>query len=270
MDHRAITDQLRHFASLNYRYQLEDTLASLEPHSEATVICLADALSDEGSDVRLLTIKILGLLGTKAQLALSAMIRALDDGCRIVRIAALEPVASFGTKAIDAIPILETWLEQSEDEFSRVSAAGHIPMIDPMRINEMSQLLRAATIDDSAIRQQAKWLLEKLQSPSMHDDVTAEFNEPKLTVQQLVTLLREPHPNHDFFEHERKSFEQQKLRAEFSPDAIQHVALGQLVDQRATEAVDDILCLIESPATTEEIRLHAEQTLFDITGVPTR
>ena len=263
-----IIDRLRHFAPLDYRYRLEDALASLEPLTDTTIGRLADALSDEDSSVRLLAIQILGELGTQAEPALPTMIRALNDGHRLVRIAALEPVAMFETEAKDAIPILETWLLLKDDEFSRVSAAGHIAMIDPMRIDEMSQLLRAATIDDSAICQQAKWLLDELQSPSTHDDTTTDVSETRLTIQQLVTLLREPHPDHDFFEPERNSSEQQKLRAEFSPDEIQHVALGHLVDCRAKDAVDEILCLIESPETTVEVRLHAARSVFDITGDP--
>lgn len=261
-----VIDRLRHFSTLSYRYQLEDAFASLQPHTEATVICLADALSDEDSGVRLLAIQILGEFGAKAEAALLAMIRALNDGNRLVRISALEPVAMFGTKAKDAIPILESWLLLKDDEFSRVSAAGHIAMIDPMRTDELSQLLRAVIIDDSAIGQQAKWLLKELQSPSMHNDTTTDVYEPSLTIQQLVTLLREPHPYHDFFEAEQHSCDQQQIRGEYSPNTIQHVALGQLVDQRATGAVDDILCLIESPDTSEEVRLHATRAVFDISG----
>ena len=66
--------------------------------------------------------------------ALPAMISALADPHRIVRIAALEPVAAFGAKAMDAVPILEKWIG-SDDEFSPVSAAEHIRSIPLSRKN---------------------------------------------------------------------------------------------------------------------------------------
>lgn len=267
MEENTVIEQLRHFAPLEYRYQLDDVLTLLWPHTEATVICLADALSDEDSDVRLLSVQILGLMETKAHPALPAMIRALDDKCRIVRIAALEPVASFGTQAIDAIPILETWLEQTEDEFSSVIAAGHIPRIDAHRTSEMSVLLEQAISSNGAVTQHAQCLLSELKSPTNHGKTIPEHRNPTLTVEQLVMLLREPHPDHDFFEAELNPYDQQKLRADYSPDAIQHVALCELVEQRAREAVSDILFLIKSPTTTEDVRLHATQAVFDITAI---
>jgi hypothetical protein len=98
-------NQLRHFAYRFYRYQLDDSLASLEPHTQATVADLANALTDEDSDVRLLSLQICGRLGEKAEAALPAMTEALADERRLVRIAALEPVAMFGSKAI-ALPCL--------------------------------------------------------------------------------------------------------------------------------------------------------------------
>ena len=38
------------------------------------------------------------------------MIKALEYPHRIVRVCALEPVATFGEKAMDSVPILETWI----------------------------------------------------------------------------------------------------------------------------------------------------------------
>lgn len=261
-----IIDQLRHFAERYYRYQLVDALTSLEPHTEATIAALGDALSFEDSDVRLLAIQILGELGEKAEAALPAMIEALADESRLVRIAALEPVALFGIKAKDAVPILEQWLAFKDDEFSRVSAAGHIAMIDSTRVAEMSQVLRAAIDGNGMATKQAEWLLKELKSPTKQVKKPQSCCESELTVQQLVTLLREPHPNHEFFDPELNAHTQKQLSHQFSSDTIQHVALGELVKIRAKEAVDDILCLIERPVTSEEIRLHAAQAVFDITG----
>jgi len=265
-DMETIIDKLRHFAFRYYRYQLEDAVASLEPHSSATVNGLVDALSFEDSDVRLLAIQTLGELGEKAEAALPAMIRSLADERRLVRIAALEPVASFGEMAKDAVPILEQWLEFKEDEFSRVSAAGHIAMIDPNRIGEMSQLLRAAIDDNSLATKQAEWLLEELKSPTKHVKKPQDRDKPELTVQQLVTLLQEPHPDHDFFDPEPDALTQQQLRNRFTADTIQHLALNELVEHRAKEAVPDIFRFIESSATSPEVRYHATRVVFDITG----
>lgn len=165
-DYNKIIDRLRHFAPRDYRYQLEDALASLEPHTDATIAGLADALSDDDSEVRLL----------------------------------------------------------------------------------------------------ADRLLEELKpQPEDNDSMLGRY-EPRLTVEQLVTLLREPHPDHEFFESEEDVCDQRQLRREYSPNAIRHVALCELVELRATEAVTDILLLIESPALTEEVRLHAARAVFDITG----
>ena len=88
-------------------------------------------------------LKILEDCEGDTEAALPAMIRALEDEDRIVRIAALEPVAAFGEKAMSAVPILLKWIE-SDDEFSRVSAAGHVLMIDPSKADEMIPVLEPA------------------------------------------------------------------------------------------------------------------------------
>ena len=46
--------------------------------------------------------------------SLPVLIDALEDPDRIVRIAAVDPVARFGKKAHAAIPILEKWLEDEK------------------------------------------------------------------------------------------------------------------------------------------------------------
>lgn len=98
------------------------------------------------------------------------MIRALEDEDRIVRIAALEPVAAFGEKAMAAVSILETWLS-SDDEFSTVSAAGHILMIDRSRADDMVPvLLEALESDNGIIRRHAEWLLGELGVSAQRDE----------------------------------------------------------------------------------------------------
>ena len=164
-DKNSVVEKLQRFAPLDYRYQLEDALTSLEPLTEKTLADLTEALGDHDASVRFLTKQI-----------------------------------------IDAI--------------------------------------HADSVDDRC--------------------------EPKLTVEQLVTLLREPHPDHEFFDPEPDENAQQQLRNEFGPDAIHHVALSELVELRARQAVPDILHLIENPSTSPEVRLHAARAVYDITGTPHR
>ena len=94
--------------------------------------------------------------------ALPAMIEALKDPHRIVRICALEPVAAFGEKAMDAVPILEKWIG-SDDEFSHVTAMSHILMIDPSKADELLPVLvESLGSDDFGIQCQTTWLLGEL------------------------------------------------------------------------------------------------------------
>jgi hypothetical protein len=139
--------------------RLDNALKSLAPHNESVVSAVVEALNDE---VRLLAGEILRELGSKAEPALPDMIQALKDRDRIVRIASLEPVAAFGEEAKSAVPILEKWLS-SVDDFSRVSAAGHIVMIDRSRTDDMMPvLLEALASKNTTIRRQAEWLLDEL------------------------------------------------------------------------------------------------------------
>ena len=113
-------------------------------------------------DIRILAVRVLGELGNKAEPALPAMIEALKDPHRIVRICALEPVAAFGAKAMDAVPILLKWIG-SDDEFSHVSAIGHILKIDPTKADELIPVLvEALEGNDFVIQRHAAWLLGQL------------------------------------------------------------------------------------------------------------
>ena len=63
---------------------------------------------------------------------------------------------------MDAVPILEKWIG-SDDEFSHVSAAGHILMIDPTKSEELLPILvESLESDDFSIRRQTEWLLGQL------------------------------------------------------------------------------------------------------------
>ena len=78
---------------------------------------------------------------------------------------------TFGEKSMEAVPILEKWLS-GDDEVSRVSAAGHILMVDPSRSDDMMpELMRALASENTAIQRQARWLLDEL-TPSAGNAVT--------------------------------------------------------------------------------------------------
>ncbi len=72
------------------------------------------------------------------------------------------PVAACGERAKPAVPILEQWLS-SNDKFCRVTAAGHLLMIDPSRSDEMMpDLMKALANENTVIQRQARSLLDEL------------------------------------------------------------------------------------------------------------
>ena len=96
------------------------------------------------------------------ELVLSAMIKALKDGNRTIRIAAAGIVPRFGKKAIVAAPIFETWIG-SNDELSHVLAAGSFLMIDPTKVDDLLPvLIDALESDDGGIKCEAIGQLEQL------------------------------------------------------------------------------------------------------------
>jgi hypothetical protein len=162
MDHQVIISSLRTFSQTGNLVRVFDAQQALQPFGDETVLAMAEALKDPDADLRIFALKILEALGNKAEPALPAMIEALKDPHRIVRICALEPVAAFGAKAIDAVPILLKWIG-SDDEFSHVSAIGHILMIDPSRADELLPILvESLDSDDFVIQCQTAWLLGQL------------------------------------------------------------------------------------------------------------
>lgn len=136
--------------------------------------------------------------------------------------------------------------------------------LTPLTDTKIDYLKGALSDHDADVRFLAQRIIDALDADSI-----ADCYEPRLTVEQLITLLREPHPDHDFFDPEPNEVQRQ-LRTEFSPDAIQHVALSELVEVRAREAVPDILILIEDPSTSPQVRLHAARAVYDITGAQHR
>ena len=73
-----IIDLLRSFALRHYPYRVEDALDALTVIPDGHVKGLTQSLADEDEELRLLAVEILYSMGQKAELALPALIEALQ------------------------------------------------------------------------------------------------------------------------------------------------------------------------------------------------
>lgn len=161
-DDQPIIDMLRTFAHRSDVERVDEAVQALRPFGDDAVVGLAYALSEDDDYVRLVALEVLGEWDGDTTAALSAMISALDDPDRIVRIAAVGPVSQHAEKAEDAVPILVKWLD-TDDQHSRLTAATLILRIDPSKAVEMMPVLRSGMeSDDTGIRCLAAWLLSGL------------------------------------------------------------------------------------------------------------
>ena len=140
--------KLRQHATQPYPERVQAALAALLPIGNS-VSLLVEALADADPDLRLLAVEVLADLESDEK-ALPALIAALDDPDRLVRIATVKQVARFGTKAIAALPALEMWLGD-EDERFRLSAAAAISKIDPDQIEKMLPVLLAGLDSENSL-----------------------------------------------------------------------------------------------------------------------
>jgi len=140
----------------------EITLRALQKYGDDLIPALVDALSDPDEAVREVVMRLFWEMDSDDESVLPAMIKALKDGNRTIRIAAAGIVPRFGKKAVAAIPILETWIG-SNDELNRTLAAGGILVIDPTKTDELlSVLIDALESDDDGIKMESCWQLERL------------------------------------------------------------------------------------------------------------
>ena len=130
---------LRHYVELLEPPRVQKSIAALQPFDRGTIHGLIAALADSDPNIQLLVIEILWELDP-IEASLTALINALEDPDRIVRIAVVELVARFGKKACDAVPVLETWLED-EKEYVRIAAARAIGLIEPDKSPEVMPVL---------------------------------------------------------------------------------------------------------------------------------
>jgi len=93
--------------------RLHESIALLQTNGILTIPDLLTALADTDPNIRLLVIEILFELAP-LEASLPTLIKALEDPDRIIRIAAVEPVARFGKGAIEAGPILVVAVRREE------------------------------------------------------------------------------------------------------------------------------------------------------------
>ena len=130
---------LRRYVRLLDPPRIQKSITALQPLDQEKIHGLIAALGDNNPNIRLLVIEILAELDP-IPASLPALIKALEDPDRIVRIAAVEPVARFGERAQAAVPILEEWLEDDQ-EYVRIAAAAAIGKIDATKIPEIMPVL---------------------------------------------------------------------------------------------------------------------------------
>lgn len=130
---------LRRYVGLLDPPRIQKSITALQPLDQEKIHGVIAALGDDDPNLRLLVIEILSELDP-IPASLPALVKALEDPDRIIRIAAVEPVARFGKKAEAAVPTLETWLED-EREYVRIAAARAIGLIDAAKIPEIMPVL---------------------------------------------------------------------------------------------------------------------------------
>jgi len=158
-DRQQIIDTVRTFAHRTEVERVNEAVQALQQFGEATVLAMADALSDPDDYVRVMALQVLYEWNGDTEPALPATIRALDDPDRIVRICAASVVSQHVEKASAAVPPLLKWLDR-DDEHSKMTAAALILKIDTSKHDQMLAVLaEGMESDDSGIRCVVAWLL---------------------------------------------------------------------------------------------------------------
>jgi HEAT repeat protein len=153
---------LRHFAPLPGGERDEPCLQAIARFNDDAILGLADATTDSDAEVRLLALEMLHHLGLKAEPALPCIIRELNDPSRVVRMAAAALLPPFREKARSALPALRSWLV-TRDDYSRVTAAGLISLIDPTDVHErLPALVDALDSDQFGVADLSAWYIGRI------------------------------------------------------------------------------------------------------------
>jgi HEAT repeat protein len=141
---------------------VEITLRGLQEYGDDLIPTLVDALSDPDEAVREVAMRLLWEMDTDDESVLPAMLKALKDDNRTIRIAAVGFVTRFGERAKAAVAILEQWIENG-DELNSILAVGSILVIDPSKADDLLPvLIDALESNDDGIKMEAIWQLERL------------------------------------------------------------------------------------------------------------
>ena len=135
-------DILRHYAQQTHPERADDALAILSTISDDIIAVLLEGVTDQDRYVRILALEMLDAVAPDDR-ALPAIINALGDPDRTVRVCAIGPLVRFGVRARHAVPVLQAWLDIPDDDWMVVIAAGAIARIDPDQVEEMVDLLIA-------------------------------------------------------------------------------------------------------------------------------
>lgn len=171
-----IRQELLQFIWLNQEDQFVPTHIALgqlhERFADALISGLMECLTDEEPEVRLIAVEL--LIEAKANVAVPALIERLGDGDRLVQIAVLTGIGSFGRLAVDAIHHLHPWLD-SEDEYLRILAAIAVISIDEYRTELLPVIRAALKSDNPAVRSLALDFFAKTNATMPFDE--AAFQE---------------------------------------------------------------------------------------------
>ncbi len=133
-------DILRHYAHQTHPERDDDAIAVLRSVAHDIIPVLLDPISDEDRYVRILALEMLDAIPSDDR-ALPAIINALEDPDRTVRVCATGPLVRFKSKARHAVPTLRKWLDDLDDDWIVIVAAGAIARVDPGQTEEMVDLL---------------------------------------------------------------------------------------------------------------------------------
>ena len=124
---------------------------------------IADNLTDPDPNCRLLTLEILTEIDPIDEL-LPLLINLLSDHDRDIMYAAIDLVAAYGPKAMDAVPVLKKWLSVEQNDLWMTTASA-ICLIDSNEIPAMLDLFMGCLkSDDSRRLLHAVWAIEELGS----------------------------------------------------------------------------------------------------------
>ncbi len=131
---------LRHYAHQTHPERADDALAVLSTISDDIIPVLLEGVTDQDRYVRILVLEMLDAVPPDDR-ALPAIINALGDPDRTVRVCAIGPLVRFGVRARHAVPALRKWLDIPDDDWIVTVAAWAIARIAPEQVEEMVDVL---------------------------------------------------------------------------------------------------------------------------------